>query len=193
MNFQETKNGIRGGDDSGIIKGMIATYIEQNIETANSQLPLTLVLEYGFEDVGLRIGRKLIADSKMSSLVREYAAICLVRFGTAAEIPKLLPMLTEKSVIHSWSTSQAKGKIIKTQRKPRSWVAAEGDSAYVTPRFANKVLNVGGKRGANIKTTPKKVVETLNVLKKWVDSSESDAVLTKAMEKAKRGRRKSAK
>ena len=115
LNFQETKNGIRGGDNSGIIKGMIATYIEQNIETANSQLPLTLVLEYGFEDVGLRIGRKLIADSKMSSLVREYAAICLVRFGTAAEIPKLLPMLTEKSVIHSWSTSQAKGKIIKTQ------------------------------------------------------------------------------
>jgi hypothetical protein len=115
LNFQETKNGIRGGDNSGIIKGMIATYIEQNIETANSQLPLTLVLEYGFEDVGLRMGRKLIADSKMSSLVREYAAICLVRFGTAAEIPKLLSMLTEKSVIHSWSTSQAKGKIIKTQ------------------------------------------------------------------------------
>jgi hypothetical protein len=115
LNFQETKNGIRGGDNSGIIKGMIATYIEQNIETANSQLPLTLVLEYGFEEVGLRIGRKLIADSKMSSLVREYAAICLVRFGTAAEIPKLLPMLTEESVIHSWSTSQAKGKIIKTQ------------------------------------------------------------------------------
>ena len=51
LNFQETKNGIRGGDNSGIIKGMIATYIEQNIETANSQLPLTLVLEYGFEDV----------------------------------------------------------------------------------------------------------------------------------------------
>jgi len=115
LNFQETKNGIRGGDNSGIIKGMIATYIEQNIGTANSQLPLTLVLEYGFEDVGLRIGRKLIADSKMSSVVREYAAICLVRFGTAAEIPRLLPMLTEKSVIHSWSTSQAKGKIIKTQ------------------------------------------------------------------------------
>ena len=115
LNFQETKNGIRGGDNSGIIKGMIATYIEQNTETANSQLPLTLVLEYGFEDVGLRMGRKLIADSKMSSLVREYAAICLVRFGTAAEIPKLLSMLTEKSVIHSWSTSQAKGKIIKTQ------------------------------------------------------------------------------
>jgi hypothetical protein len=115
LNFQETKNGIRGGDNSGIIKGMIATYIEQNIETANSQLPLTLVLEYGFEDVGLRMGRKLIADSKMSSLVREYAAICLVRFGTVAEIPKLLSMLTEKSVIHSWSTSQAKGKIIKTQ------------------------------------------------------------------------------
>jgi hypothetical protein len=115
LNFQETKNRILGDDNSGIIKGMIATYIEQNIETANSQLPLTLVLEYGFEDVGLRMGRKLIADSKMSSLVREYAAICLVRFGTVAEIPKLLSMLTEKSVIHSWSTSQAKGKIIKTQ------------------------------------------------------------------------------
>jgi|TARA_B100000315_G_C14496217_1_gene550104 hypothetical protein len=85
------------------------------------------------------------------------------------------------------------GKIIKSQRKPRSWVTSEDDSAYVTPRFANKVLNVGGKRGANIKTTPKKIVETLNVLNKWVASSESDAVLMKALEKARRGRRESAK
>lgn len=92
------------------------------------------------------------------------------------------------------SSKQRKtGKIIKTERMPRSWVTSEGDSAYVTARFANKVLNVGGKRGANIKTTPAKVVETLNVLKKWVASSESDAILTKAMEKARKGRRKSAK
>ena len=88
---------------------------------------------------------------------------------------------------------QKTGKIIKTQRKPRSWVTSEDEYAYVTPRFANKVLNVGGKRGANIKTTPKKVVETLNVLNKWVASAESDAVLTKTMEKARRGQKKSAK
>ena len=84
------------------------------------------------------------------------------------------------------------GKTIKNERKPRSWVTIEGDCAYVTPRFVNKVLNVGGKRGANIKTAPKKVEETLNVLKKWVASLESDAVLTKALEKARRGRRKKA-
>ena len=84
------------------------------------------------------------------------------------------------------------GKTIKNERKPRSWVTIEGGSAYVTPRFSNKVLNVGGKRGATIKTTPKKVVKTLNVLKKWVASSESDELLTKALEKARRGRKKKA-
>lgn len=84
---------------------------------------------------------------------------------------------------------QKTGKTIKNERKPRSWVTIEGGSAYVTPRFSNKVLNLGGKRGATIKTTPKKVVKTLNVLKKWVASSESDGMLTKALEKARRGAR----
>ena len=82
------------------------------------------------------------------------------------------------------------GKTIRNERIPRSWITSEGDSAYITPRFTNKVLNVGGKKGANIKTAPEKVVETLNVLMKWVESLESDAVLTKAMESARRGRKK---
>jgi len=115
LNFQETKNGIRGGPNHGILKGMVASYIERSMDLANSQLPLTLVLEYGFEETGVKIGRKILKDATAPAMVREYAAICLARFGTKADIPKLLPMLSEKDVIHSWSTTQAKGKIIKTQ------------------------------------------------------------------------------
>ena len=82
------------------------------------------------------------------------------------------------------------GKTIKTERIPRSWVFSNGDTAYITPRFSNKILNVGGKKGANIKTTPAKVVDRLKTLKKWVESSESGAVLTKAIDNARRGRKK---
>ena len=96
-----------------------------------------------------------------------------------------------KFKVYTTRKQRKTGKTIRNERKPRSWVTSEGDTAYVTPRFANKVLNVGGKRGANIKTAPKKVVETLNILKKWVESSESNAVLTNALEKARRGRKKS--
>jgi len=115
LNFQETKNGIRGGSKNGVLKGMVASYIERSMDMANSQLPLTLVLEYGLEETGVKLGRKILNDATAPAMVREYAAICLARFGTKADIPKLLPMLTEKDVIHSWSTTKAKGKIIKTQ------------------------------------------------------------------------------
>ncbi len=82
------------------------------------------------------------------------------------------------------------GKVVKTERKPRSWVTIEGDVAFVSPRYANKVLNIGGRKGAFVKTTPAKVAATLALLKEWVESSESDAVLSKAIARAKRGPRK---
>ena len=83
------------------------------------------------------------------------------------------------------------GKVVKTERTPRSWIAIDGDDAFVAVRYANRVLNVGGRKGAYIKTTPKKVVQALNTLKQWVESPESDATLERAMAKAKRGPRKS--
>ena len=52
-----------------------------------------------------------------------------------------------KFKVYTTRKQRKTGKTIRNERKPRSWVTSEGDTAYVTPRFANKVLNVGGKRG----------------------------------------------
>ena len=80
------------------------------------------------------------------------------------------------------------GKVIKS-RKPRSWVQMDGDTAYINPRFSNRPINLGGRKGAYIKVPAKDVVETFNIVKAAVESGELDDVIQKAMDAAKRGKR----
>ena len=83
-----------------------------------------------------------------------------------------------------------KGEVVKS-RKPRSWVTVDGNEAFVTPRFSNKPLNLGGRKGSHIRAAGRAgAIQALEVIAKWADSSEADAVLAKAMEDAKRGRRR---
>ena len=80
------------------------------------------------------------------------------------------------------------GKVIKS-RKPRSWVQMDGDTAYINPRFSNKPINLGGRKGAYIKVPAKDVAETFNIVKAAVEGGELDDVIQKAMDAAKRGKR----
>ena len=80
------------------------------------------------------------------------------------------------------------GKVIKS-RKPRSWVQMDGDTAYITPRFSNKPINLGGRKGSHIKVPAKDVAETFNIVKAAVEGGELDDVIQKTMDAAKRGKR----
>ena len=80
------------------------------------------------------------------------------------------------------------GKVIKS-RKPRSWVQMDGDSAYITPRFSNKPINFGGRKGSHIKVPAKELAGAFDIVKAAVGSGELDDVIQKAMDSAKRGKR----
>ena len=81
-----------------------------------------------------------------------------------------------------------KGKVIKS-RKPRSWVQMDGDTAYITPRFSNKPINLGGRKGSHIVVPAKGLAEAFGVVKAAVEGGELDGVIQKAMDAAKRGKR----
>jgi len=75
-------------------------------------------------------------------------------------------------------------------RRPRSWVTVDGDAAYIAVRFSNKPLNPGGRKGQFVKCAAKDVTKALGQIKAWAESPESDDVLAKAIEGAKRKPRK---
>lgn len=75
-------------------------------------------------------------------------------------------------------------------RKPRSWVVRDDDGmSYITPRFSNNVLNVGGKKGTVIRCVNTDVVKVLNTVKAWAVTAEADSVLEKALQGTKRRKR----
>jgi len=82
------------------------------------------------------------------------------------------------------------GTVEEKIRKPRSWVVADDDgNSYITPRFSNNVLSVGGKRGSVIRCASNEVVSTLETVKAWVGTHDADDVLEKALKGAKRRKR----
>ncbi len=82
------------------------------------------------------------------------------------------------------------GTIEETVHKPKSWVVLdESGTAYITIRFSNKVLPVGGKRGSIIQCNQESVVPTLETVRVWALSDEADKVLDKALRGAKRRKR----
>ena len=91
-----------------------------------------------------------------------------------------------KFMIVKETKKRGSGKVIKSQRAPRSWVTVDGDTAYITPRFSNKPLNVGGKRGSYIACAKTDIGKVLGTLSKWALSDEANDVLEKAMKSSKR-------
>ena len=84
-------------------------------KSRNKTLGLMLILNYGFGETGIKVARELLNNTTSYSTSEQYAAICAARFGGAEEIELLQPLLTQKTLVHSWSTPQAGGKLIKTQ------------------------------------------------------------------------------
>ena len=81
----------------------------------------------------------------------------------------------------------------ETRRKPRSWVHVSNGEAYITVRFSNKPIPLGGKRGGIIRCSPSDVEETLATVRRWALSEEATGIIEKMLLSAKRGKRNSEK
>ena len=57
----------------------------------------------------------MLNNKESFSTSEQYAAICAARFGGVDEVELLIPLLNQQTLVHSWSTPQAGGKLIKTQ------------------------------------------------------------------------------
>ncbi len=84
------------------------------------------------------------------------------------------------------TTKKRSGETEEVRRKPRSWVSVQDDAAYITVRFSNKPMPLGGKRGGVIKCDANAVAKTLEVVKTWAQSDEATGAIEKAMKAAKR-------
>lgn len=115
LNYSKIKSQIIDKPDSDVGKRMTRQWAEIAAKSRNKTLGLMLILNYGFEQSGIKVARDLLTNATSYSTSEQYAAICAARFGGASEVELLLPLLTQKTLVHSWSTPQAGGKLIKTQ------------------------------------------------------------------------------
>ncbi len=115
LNYSQIKSQIIDKPKDDVGKRMTREWAEVAAKSRNKTLGLMLILNYGFEETGLKVARELLGKTETYSTSEQYAAICAARFGGASEVELLLPLLTQTTLVHSWSTPQAGGKLIKTQ------------------------------------------------------------------------------
>ena len=115
LNYSQIKSQIIDKPDHDVSKRLTREWAELASTSRNRTLGLMLILNYGFEETGLKVARKMLGTTESFSTSEQYAAICAARFGGAEEVELLLPLLEQKTLVHSWSTPQAGGKLIKTQ------------------------------------------------------------------------------
>ncbi len=115
LNYSPIKSQIIDKPDSDVGKRMTREWAEMAARSRNKMLGLMLILNYGFEQSGLTVSREILTKAENFSTSEQYAAICAGRFGGPSEVELLLPLLSQRRLVHTWSTPQAGGKLIKTQ------------------------------------------------------------------------------
>lgn len=83
-------------------------------------------------------------------------------------------------------TKKRDGTVSQTKRKPKSWIAIHDGVAYITVRYSNKPVPLGGKRGSVIKSDPASVVSVLETVKQWAQSDEATDAIEKLMKQSRR-------
>ena len=107
-----------------------------------------------------------------------------------ADIDLQIRVAHDPAFVQRKTVNKRDGTTSEKTRIPRSWVVTADDGmSYITPRFSNKTLSVGGKRGSVIRCASNEVVSTLQTVRSWVLSSDADSVLEKALKGAKRRKR----
>ena len=96
-----------------VSKRLTREWAELASASRNRTLGLMLILNYGFEETGLKVARKMLGTTESFSTSEQYAAICAARFG-AEEVELLLPLLEQKTLVH-YGARLRLSKLIKTQ------------------------------------------------------------------------------
>ena len=100
LNYSKIKSQIIDKPDSDVGKRMTRKWAEIAAKSRNKTLGLMLILNYGFEQAGVKVARDLLTNTTSYSTSEQYAAICAARFGGASEV-ELLWLLTQKTLVHS--------------------------------------------------------------------------------------------
>ena len=117
LNYNKTMEIVRGSNRKPILVKLLDLWVRENSNGANKFYPLMLTMTYDLKDAGLEIGKATLQDTTTSSSYRQYAAVAIAKFGGTEDIELLFPLLTEKTVVHTWSTNQVEGGIIRTQAR----------------------------------------------------------------------------
>ena len=115
LNYSQIKSQIIDKPDNDVGKRMTREWAEIACQSRSKTLGLMLILNYGFEESGIKVAREMLSNKESFSTSEQYAAICAARFGGVDEVELLIPLLNQQTLVHSWSTPQAGGKLIKTQ------------------------------------------------------------------------------
>ena len=117
LNYNKTMEIVRGSNRRPILIKLLDLWVRENSDSANKFYPLMLTMTYDLKEAGLEIGKATLQDTSTSSSYRQYAAVAIAKFGSTKDIELLIPLLTEKTVVHTWSTNQVEGGIIRTQAR----------------------------------------------------------------------------
>ncbi len=112
----------------------------------------------------------------------------MARQNLLGEIDIQVQLLQEPDFVLRKTVNKRDGTTATKERRPRSWVKYVGDFAYITFRIANKPSEIRVGSGAVVKCRPEDVQATLDVLRRWAESEEADAVILEVIEKSRRKR-----
>ncbi len=100
------RSAVQEPDHQEMMLKMVAAWFLANAENPTVANGLTLVQQYGLDDVALTMARKVLTRETPPPSSVAYAALALGKLGTHDDVPLLEPHLANKTVCHAWSTPQ---------------------------------------------------------------------------------------
>ena len=115
LNHSTVKQVVRSGSHARQLMALLESWITHTEDASQPYYGLMLALNYDLKDTGLRLGRRYLKQKNVSSMVLQYGAISVGRFGSEADVDALESHLTNKTVCHTWSNPRLKKELIRIQ------------------------------------------------------------------------------
>ena len=127
---------------------------------------------------------------KPTSMRQGKSPIEKAREKLIGEIDVQISLANDPAFVIRKTRNKRDGTTEEIVRAPRSWATVEGDDAYLTIRFSNKVMPLGGKRGSIIRCPVDQVAETLGTVRTYVAEGKADELLDRMAKESRRKPRK---
>lgn len=103
-----------------------------------------------------------------------------------AEVDAQIALANDPNFTIRKETKKRDGTTAISERKPKSWIVKDGEDAYITIRYSNKPMPLGGKRGSVIKCATTEIAKTLSAVREAIHGGHVDELIEKMMRDAKR-------